>query len=174
MSHYTNTKLKTALFALTIFATCQLYGQTIPYANKSVENQHIPTADSLRKSVVYHGGDIGVGGTYGIHPNYRNDYAGAFQFVEGLQRVSVKDRAFSASFRLSNEKFLSGQPSYFRLSYDGSSGYRNGLSKKQMRLDQLTRLLGFANDSLAKLEGKLSYLRLKRYEWEQRKIRSSR
>jgi hypothetical protein len=70
---------------------------------------------------------LSTGISGGIQPNYRLGAGSTFLFGSLDQQITVKGLPFQFTGRLSNEPYLSGRASYFRLSYQGRSYQRTNL-----------------------------------------------
>jgi hypothetical protein len=117
-------------------------------------------------AVSFSSANLSVGATYGIHPNLRNEYLQGFAFGEGDAALSVKGIPFLVSFRLSEEPYRSGRPSYFRCSFDAQRYHQQRLQEMRAQMDVNSKALALCSDSLHLLESKLSYWNLKKHEWE--------
>lgn len=80
--------------------------------------------------------------------------------------LTIKNIPLNFSGRISSERFISGKPSYVRLSYDGYRSRRISKGDLEGQLKQTNLELGKYQDSLHKLEGKIAYWQLKMKQLE--------
>lgn len=106
--------------------------------------------------------DISLGSMSGANPNYRNNATDNYFFAEYRQELRIKGVPLSWNSRYSEEPYKSGKASYFRLAYDANRSLHLNDIRTDYKLGQQN--LSLNRDSLAKLEGMLSYLRLKKSE----------
>ncbi len=101
---------------------------------------------------------IGLGTTSGIQPNYRLGEGNNFLYGTLEQQFSVKGIPFQAVGRLSDEPYLSGRASYFRISYQGMAMKKQNLDSLQLKMAELEKQKLEKQQGVYDLEGKLSYL----------------
>lgn len=106
--------------------------------------------------------DISLGSMSGANPNYRNNATDNYFYGEYRQELRIKGVPLSWNSRYSEEPYKSGKASYFRLAYDANRSLRLNDFRADYKLGEQN--LSLSKDSLAKLEGMLSYLRLKKSE----------
>lgn len=103
--------------------------------------------------------------------SHTNLTSGRMNVYAGLESaLTIKNIPFTFSGRISSEKYISGKPSYIRLSYDG---YRNHKLEKADFEDKLKGINGDIaelNDSLYQLEGKIAYWKLKKEQLSNQQI----
>lgn len=102
---------------------------------------------------------LSTGISGGIQPNYRLGAGSTFLFGSLDQQITVKGLPFQFTGRLSNEPYLSGRASYFRLSYQGRSYQRTNLDSLQLKIGRLEAEKLKKLEAIYALEGKLSYLK---------------
>jgi len=101
---------------------------------------------------------IGLGTTSGIQPNYRLGEGNNFLYGTLEQQFSVKGIPFQMIGRLSDEPYLSGRASYFRISYQGMKMKKQNLDSLQVQIAQMEKQKLEKLEGVYGLEGKLSYL----------------
>lgn len=100
----------------------------------------------------------------GSHPNLINGRLNVNTSIESA--LTIKSIPLNLSGRFSTEKFISGKPTFFRLSYDGYK--RKGIDKQNWEgeLIQTNEELGKYQDSLYKIEGQIAYWQLQKEQLE--------
>lgn len=142
---------------LLIYSLC-LFGQEI---------------DSLKPPVFTWGKtDIDLGANAGVQPNFADKRGRMNHFLEISTSFRVKNLPLTFQSRLSDEKYISGKPTYFRLSYDALAKYKMRKAELEGEIGGLnTEVAGIQKDIYA-LEGKISYLDflLEQYQrWKEKK-----
>jgi hypothetical protein len=96
----------------------------------------------------------------GSHPNLVNAKLNVNASIESA--IIFKDIPLHLSGRFSTERFISGKPTFFRVSYDGYR--RKGFDKRhwESELVKTTEAIGKYQDSLYKIEGQIAYWQLKK------------
>lgn len=79
-------------------------------------------------------------------------------FLELSTSFMVKGIPLTFQGRLSDEKYISGQPTYFRLSYDAVAKYRMRKAELEGEIGDLNTGIGEINKDIYAMEGKISYL----------------
>lgn len=79
-------------------------------------------------------------------------------FVEVSTSFQYKNLPLTFQGRLSDEKYISGKPSYFRLSYDAAAKYRMRKAELEHEIGDLNTGIGAIDKDIYELEGKLGYL----------------
>jgi len=100
----------------------------------------------------------------GSHPNLISGKLNVFASIETA--LTIKNIPLNLSGRFSTEKFISGKPTFFRLSYDGYR--RKGIDKRNWEgeLIHTNEELNKYQDSLHKIEGQIAYWQLKKDQLE--------
>lgn len=157
-----NYKMKTISLTLSLFVLSTLFGQVdvvSPIVQSSDTNQ-VPN----QKLIDFNSANLSLGGAHGIHPNQLNTYRDDYFFGEGNASFKVKGLPISFSFRLSEEPYRSGRPSYFRLSFEPISYKRDQLQDLKTARTELDQQIGMSADSIHRLESNWSYWNLKKQE----------
>lgn len=101
---------------------------------------------------------LNIGTTSGVQPNYRLGEGSNFIYAGIEQEVAVKGIPLQLVGRWSDEPYISGRASYFRISYQGRRFQRQQMDSLSLKLKELeTQKLGKLEEVYA-LEGKLGYL----------------
>lgn len=79
-------------------------------------------------------------------------------FIEVSSSMVFKGIPLTFQGRLSDEKYISGRPTYFRLSYDAVAKYRMRKAELEHEIGELNSGIGGINQDIYALEGKISYL----------------
>ena len=100
----------------------------------------------------------------GSHPNLINGRLNVYTSIESA--LTIKNIPLNLSGRFSTEQFISGRPTFFRLSYDGYR--RKGIDKRNWEgeLINTNATLGKFQDSIYKIEGQIAYWQLKKDQLE--------
>ena len=85
--------------------------------------------------------NFSIGSTYGVHPNYTGVINASYFQGDFDSRFTIGGIPLIFNGRISNEKYRSGRPSYFKVSYDAF-----GLRK--MRLKEINDSLDFLSNEL--------------------------
>jgi hypothetical protein len=101
---------------------------------------------------------IGVISSNGIHPNFR--VGNGSNFVSGslTQDFYLKGIPIQLSGRISNEPYLTGRASYFRISYQGSKMKKQNLDTLERNIRNLEIAKHLKLEEIYDLESKLGYL----------------
>ncbi|HLP53378.1 MAG TPA: hypothetical protein VK151_00025 [Fluviicola sp.] len=118
------------------------------------------------KFIGFQSANLSLGGAHGIHPNQLNTFRDDYFFGEGNASLTIKGLPVALSFRLSEEPYRSGRPSYFRLSFEPYTYRRDQLQELKTVRTELDHQIGISADSIHKLESKWSYWNLKKQELE--------
>lgn len=102
--------------------------------------------------------DIDLGSNAGVQSNFSDKRGRMNHFVEVSSSMMFKNIPLTFQGRLSNEKYISGKPTYFRLSYDAAAKYRMRKAELENEIGGLNAGIGEINKDIYVLEGKLSYL----------------
>ena len=160
-------QMKTISLILSLFILSDLLGQEIIDFQALQANE---TEDSSkRKLVFFNSGNLSLGGAHGIHPNQLNTYRDDYFFGEGNASLKIKGLPLALSFRISEEPYRSGRPSYFRLSFEPISFKRDQLQGLKSAQNELTKQIAISADSIHHLESNWSYWNLKKQELEKLK-----
>ena len=79
-------------------------------------------------------------------------------FMEVSSSFMFKGIPLTFQGRLSDEKYISGKPTYFRLSYDALARYRMRKAELEGEIGALNTDIGAIDQDIYKMEGKISYL----------------
>ena len=98
--------------------------------------------------------DIDLGANAGVQSNFLDKRGRMNHFMEVSSSFMFKNPPLTFQGRLSDEKYISGKPTYFRLSYDALAKYR-------MRKAELEHEIGGLNTDIG---GTVSYTHLDVYK----------
>ncbi|MES2557365.1 MAG: hypothetical protein V4604_14520 [Bacteroidota bacterium] len=155
--------MKTISLTLSLFVMSSLLGQVNTTVSTTQAN------DTNQKFIGFNAANLSLGGAHGIHPNQLNTYRDDYFFGEGNALLTIKGLPVSLSFRLSEEPYRSGRPSYFRLSFEPITYKRDRLQELKLAQAKLDNEIGVSADSIHRLEGNWSYWNLKKQELEKLK-----
>ena len=79
-------------------------------------------------------------------------------FMELSTSFQFKGIPLTFQGRLSDEKYISGRPTYFRLSYDALAKYKMRKAELEGEIGDLNTGIGSINQDIYAMEGKISYL----------------
>ena len=79
-------------------------------------------------------------------------------FLEISTSFQLKGIPLTFQGRLSDEKYISGKPTYFRLSYDALAKYKMRKAELEGEIGELNTGIGSINQDIYAMEGKISYL----------------
>ncbi|MNJ86430.1 hypothetical protein D3C87_39260 [compost metagenome] len=102
--------------------------------------------------------DIDLGVNAGVQSNFLDKRGRMNHFMEVSTSFMVKNLPLTFQTRLSNEKYISGKPAYFRLSYDAAAKYRMRKAELEHEIGGIDVGIGEIKTDIYTLEGKLSYL----------------
>lgn len=109
--------------------------------------------------------NLSVGSTFGVHPNYTSVFNESYFQGEFDSRFKVASIPLFLSGRISDEKYRSGRPSYFKISYDATAQRKIRLGEVNDSLSLVTDKLNLKQQKIYELEGKLSYLKQQKFEF---------
>lgn len=155
--------MKTVSLTLSLFVMLTLFGQVNPSLTTTHSN------DTKQHFLGFNSANLSLGGAHGIHPNQLNTYRDDYFFGEGNASLTIKSLPVALSFRLSEEPYRSGRPSYFRLSFEPITYKRDRLQELKTAKLELDQSLALSADSIHRLEGHWSYWNLKQQEFEKLK-----
>lgn len=113
-------------------------------------NSQKPTLISFNQT------SISYGLNFGSRTNLLNDHLNMYLSVN--TSLMVKNLPFNFTGRISSEKYISGRPSYFRVSYDGYKNQKLKAEELLVNSSQLEKLINQYTDSVHFFESKLAYL----------------
>ncbi|WP_343748202.1 hypothetical protein, partial [Fluviicola sp.] len=115
---------------------------------------------NLSDSSIFHLGavNIDLGANAGVQSNFLDKRGRMNHFVEVSTSFQYKNLPLTFQGRLSDEKYISGKPSYFRLSYDAAAKYRMRKAELEHEIGDLNTGIGDIDKNIYGLEGKLGYL----------------
>jgi hypothetical protein len=102
--------------------------------------------------------DIDLGANAGVQSNFLDKRGRMNHFVEVSSSFMFKNIPLTFQGRLSDEKYISGKPTYFRLSYDALAKYRMRKAELEHEIGGLDTDIGGINQDIYAMEGKISYL----------------
>ncbi|TSJ46558.1 hypothetical protein [Fluviicola chungangensis] len=115
--------------------------------------------DSVRSPVFSIGRtDIDIGANAGVQSNFSDKRGRMNHFMEVSSSFIFKGIPLTFQGRLSDEKYISGKPTYFRLSYDALAKYRMRKAELEGEIGELNTGIGDINQDIYAMEGKISYL----------------
>ncbi len=144
--------------------------------NLSVKNHYIPfilicslffsfsLVGQEQGFISFGSGVYSIGIANGIQPNYRSGQGDVFVIGSLNQNVTIKNIPLTFSTRLSDEPYISGRASFFRISYDANTAQKNKLDKLQLKKNRIDSLFILEQDTLYKIQQKISYFKLKELE----------
>ncbi len=107
----------------------------------------------------YLGGvNIDIGANAGVQSNFLDKRGRMNHFIEVSSSFRYKNIPLTFQGRLSDEKYISGKPTYFRLSYDAIAKYRLRKTELEHEIGDLNTGIGEINKDIYAWEGKLGYL----------------
>lgn len=102
--------------------------------------------------------DIDLGANAGVQSNFLDKRGRMNHFLEVSSSMMFRNIPLTFQGRLSNENYISGKPTYFRLSYDAVAKYRMRKAELEHEIGGLNVGIGEINKDIYALEGKISYL----------------
>ncbi len=115
--------------------------------------------EEVKPPLFYLGGvNIDLGANAGIQSNFLDKRGRMNHFIEVSSSFRYKNIPLTFQGRLSDEKYISGRPSYFRLSYDAAAKYRLRKAELEHEIGDLNSGIGEINKDIYAWEGKLGYL----------------
>ncbi len=108
--------------------------------------------------------NFSVGSTYGVHPNYTGVINASYFQGDFDSRLKISSIPLYVTGRVSDEKYRSGRPSYFKVSYDATAQRKIRLGEVNDSLSIVTDAMNLKQQKIYELEGKLSYLKQKQVE----------
>ena len=108
--------------------------------------------------------NFSVGSTYGVHPNYTGVINASYFQGDFDSRVKIAAIPLFVTGRVSDEKYRSGRPSYFKVSYDATAQRKIRLGEVNDSLSMVTDAMNLKQQKIYELEGKLSFLKQKQVE----------
>lgn len=115
--------------------------------------------DSLKPPIFSLGRtDIDLGVNAGVQSNFLDKRGRMNHFMEVSTSFMFRGIPLTFQGRLSDEKYISGKPTYFRLSYDAVAKYRMRKAELEGEIGDLNTGIGDIQQEIYKMEGKISYL----------------
>jgi hypothetical protein len=108
--------------------------------------------------------NFSIGSTYGVHPNYTGVINASYFQGEFDSRIKIASVPIYVIGRVSDEKYRSGRPSFFRISYDATTQRKIRLGDVNDSLLSIHNELNLKQQKIYELEAKLSYLKQKQIE----------
>lgn len=102
--------------------------------------------------------DIDLGVNAGVQSNFLDKRGRMNHFMEVSTSFMFKNIPLTFQGRLSDEKYISGKPTYFRISYDAVAKYRMRKAELEHEIGGLNTDIGEIKTGIYALEGKISYL----------------
>lgn len=102
--------------------------------------------------------DIDLGVNAGVQSNFMDKRGRMNHFMEVSTSFLFKNLPLTFQGRLSDEQYISGKPTYFRLSYDALAKYRMRKAELENEIGGINTDIGQIKTGIYALEGKISYL----------------
>lgn len=131
---------------------------TIHLVMENVHAQEKPAFFELGRT------NFSIGSTHGVQPNYISNIPKNYFYGEFDSRIRIASLPFYLTGRISNEKYRSGRPSYFKLSFDANSLRRNLMRELNDSISLFEDHIAEKQKTIDSLESKISYLNLAKFE----------